>query len=94
MAGPSVSKCELLPSEEGERAVSIAMLQRILDAMMIKCQVSSLLGKIKTLDPGGAAAAGRRGQAAAVEVALFDISILNIDCRYIDTFEKYRYRYR
>ena len=27
------------------------------------------------------------------EVALFDISISNIDCRYIDTFEKYRYRY-
>ena len=24
---------------------------------------------------------------------LFDISISNIDCRYIDTFEKYRYRY-
>ena len=26
-------------------------------------------------------------------VALFDISIWHIDCRYIDTFEKYRYRY-
>ena len=26
-------------------------------------------------------------------VALFDISISNINCRYIDTFEKYRYRY-
>ena len=25
-------------------------------------------------------------------LALFDISITNIDCRYIDTFEKYRYR--
>ena len=28
-----------------------------------------------------------------VGVALFDISISNIDCRYIDTFEKYRYWY-
>ena len=28
----------------------------------------------------------------AMEVALFDISIWNIDCWYIDTFEKYRYR--
>ena len=28
------------------------------------------------------------------EVALFDISIWHIDCRYIDTFEKHRYRYR
>ena len=27
------------------------------------------------------------------QVALFDISISNIDCRYIVTFEKYRYRY-
>ena len=27
-------------------------------------------------------------------VALFDISISNIDCRYIDTFKKYRYQYR
>ena len=26
-------------------------------------------------------------------IALFDISISNIDCRYIDTFDKYRYRY-
>ena len=26
-------------------------------------------------------------------IALFDISISNINCRYIDTFEKYRYRY-
>ena len=28
------------------------------------------------------------------QLALFDISISNIDCRYIDTFEKYRYQYR
>ena len=27
-------------------------------------------------------------------LALFDISIWHIDCRYIDTFEKYQYRYR
>ena len=26
----------------------------------------------------------------AVHLALFDISIWNIDCRYIDTFQKYR----
>ena len=26
------------------------------------------------------------------KVALFDISISDIDCRYIDTFKKYRYR--
>ena len=27
-------------------------------------------------------------------LALFDISIWHIDCRYINTFEKYRYRYQ
>ena len=27
------------------------------------------------------------------ELVVFDISIWNIDCRYIDTIEKYRYRY-
>ena len=27
----------------------------------------------------------------AMEIGLFDISISNIDCRYIDTFEKYQY---
>ena len=34
---------------------------------MVKCQASSLLGKMETLGPVGAAAAERRGQAAAVE---------------------------
>ena len=31
--------------------------------------------------------------ARQLKLALFDISISNINCRYIDTFEKYRYRY-
>ena len=34
---------------------------------MVKYQASSLLGKLETLGPVGAAAAERRGQAAAVE---------------------------
>ena len=33
------------------------------------------------------------GALIVLVVALFDISISNIDCRYNDTFEKYRYRY-
>ena len=36
-------------------------------AKMAKCQASSLLGKLETLGLVGAAAAERRGQAAAVE---------------------------
>ena len=35
--------------------------------------------------------AGKR--LSAPQLALFDIALSNIDCRYIDTFEKYRYRY-
>ena len=31
---------------------------------------------------------------AVIRLSLFDISILNIYCQYIDTFEIYRYRYR
>ena len=67
MAGPSVGRRGLLRSEEGERAVAIATLRRRLGVMTVKCQASSLLGRLETLGPGGAAAAGRRGQAAAVE---------------------------
>ena len=35
----------------------------------------------------------QHGNTVARPLALFDISLSNIDCRYIDTFEKYRYRY-
>ena len=67
MAGPSVGKRGLLRSEEGERAVAIATLQRRLGVMTVKCQANSLLGRLETLGPGGAATAGRRGHTAAVE---------------------------
>ena len=67
MAGPCVGRRGLLRSEEGERAVAIATLRRRLGVMTVKCQASSLLGRLETLGPGGAAAAGRRGQAAAVK---------------------------
>ena len=44
-------------------------------------QMGTHLGAVKKLGMG------------QTHLALFDISISNIDCRYIDTFEKYRYRY-
>ena len=55
-----------LRSEEGERAVAIAALMRRLGVMTVRCQASSLLGRMKALGPGGAAAAGRRQYAAIV----------------------------
>ena len=48
-----------------------------------------------TLDLGAvhAVQSGVRSILSCTHLALFDISISNIDCRYIDSFEKYRYRY-
>ena len=70
IAGSSVDKRGLLRSEEGERAVAFfANLRRRQAVMTVKCQASSLLGRLETLGPGGAGVAGRRGQAAAVEAS-------------------------
>ena len=54
-------------SEEGERAVAISSLRRRLGVMTVRCQASSLLGRLETLGPGGAAAVGRRQQAGDLE---------------------------
>ena len=42
-------------------------IRRRLGVMAVRCQASSLLGRLDTLGPGGAAAAGRRWQAAEVQ---------------------------
>ena len=65
-AGTSLGRRGHLRSEEGERAVAIAALRRRLGVMTVRCQASSLLGRMETLGPGGAAAAGRRQYAADV----------------------------
>ena len=54
-------------SEEGERAMTISSLRRRVGFMAVRCQVSSLLGRLETLGPGGAAARGRRTQAAELD---------------------------
>ena len=66
-AGPSLSRRGHMRTEEGERAVAMASLRRRLGIMTVRCQASSLLGRMETLGPGGAAAAGRRNYAAEVE---------------------------
>ena len=55
-------------TEEGERAVAVSALRRRLGVMAVKCQASSLLGRLETLGPGGGAARGRRQQASELEV--------------------------
>ena len=50
IAGSSVDKRGLLRSEEGERAVAFfANLRRRQAVMTVKCQASSLLGRLETL---------------------------------------------
>ena len=54
-------------TEEGERAIAVTALRRRLGVMTVKCQASSLLGRLETLGPGGTAALARRRQAGEVE---------------------------
>ena len=47
--------------------MAVASIMRRLGIMTVRCQASSLLGRLETLGPGGAAAAGRRQQAGTLE---------------------------
>ena len=50
--------------EEPERSIAVSAIRRRLGVMAVRCQSSSLLERLETLGPGGAAAAGRRWQAS------------------------------
>lgn len=67
VAGVTRGKRGYWRTEEGERAVAISSLRRRLSVMAVKCQASSLLGRLETLGPGGTAALRRRQQAAELE---------------------------
>ena len=67
IAGVTRGRRGRMRSEEGERAVAISSLRRRLGVMTVRCQASSLLGRLETLGSGGAAAAGRRQQAGELE---------------------------
>ena len=53
--------------EEAERAIAVTAIRRKLGVMTVRCQASSLLGRLEALGPGGAAAAGRRWQATELQ---------------------------
>ena len=53
--------------EEAERAIAVTAIRRRLSVKAVRCQASSLLGRLETLGPGGAAAAGRRLHAAELQ---------------------------
>ena len=65
-AGVNMGRRGWLRTEEAERAIAITGVRRRF-AVMADCQASSLLGRLESLGPGGAAAVGRRWQAAEVE---------------------------
>ena len=67
VAGVTRGKRGYFRTEEGERALAISALRRRLSVMAVKCQASSLLGRLETLGPGGNAALRRRQQAAHLE---------------------------
>ena len=49
-------------SEEGERAVAISSLRRRLGVMTVRCQASSLLGRLEPLGPVNPLVEGVLGQ--------------------------------
>ena len=65
--GPGVGRRGSLRSEQAERALVISGLRRRFGVMAVKCQASSLLGRLETLGPGGAGARGRRWQASELQ---------------------------
>ena len=67
VAGVTRGKRGYWRTEEGERAVAISSLRQHLSVMAVKCQASSLLGRLETLGPGGTAALSRRQQATQLE---------------------------
>ena len=69
--------------------VKMKLLSGILLRIIVMVMIIHCLSKrpIKLAFPG------QHSCLAGCQEALFDISIWHIDCRYIDTFEKYRYRY-
>ena len=67
VAGPSMGRRGLLRSEAAERAMVISGLRRRVGVMAVRCQASSLLGRLESLGPGGAAARGRRSQALELD---------------------------
>ena len=68
VAGVTRGRRGRMRTEEGERSLAMAGLRRRLGVLTVRCQALSLLGRLEVLGPGAAAAAGRRGQAAELEV--------------------------
>ena len=67
VAGPTLGRGGRMKGEEAEHSIAVSAIRHHLGVMAVRCQSSSLLGRLETLGPGGAAAAGRRWQASEVQ---------------------------
>ena len=67
VAGPTRGRRGRMRGEEAERSIAVSAIRRRLGVMAVRCQSSSLLGRLETLGPGGAAAAGRRWHASELQ---------------------------
>ena len=67
VAGPTRGRRGRMRGEEAERSIAVSAIRRRLGVMAVGCQSSTLLGRLETLGPGGAASAGRRWQASELQ---------------------------
>ena len=67
VVGPSQGRRGRMRGEEAKRSIAVSSIRRRLGVMTVRCQSSSLLGRLETLGPGGAAAAGRRWKATEIQ---------------------------
>jgi hypothetical protein len=67
IARPTRGKRGVMRSEDAERSVAVSSIRRKLGVATVKAQAFSLLGRLETMGPGTAAAAGRRRQAGELE---------------------------
>ena len=66
-AGPQKGRIGQLRTMESELALTTSLLRRALSVVGVKTQARLLLGRLETIGPGAAAAAGRRNYAPNLE---------------------------
>ena len=67
VAGPQGSRKGVMRCEEGEKALVVAYIRRLVSVASVKAQCYFLLGRLEAVGPGAAAARGRRNHALELE---------------------------
>ena len=77
VAGPICGRRGWMQGEEAERSNAVSAIQRRLGVMAFRCQSSSLLNRLETLSPGGAAAAENDVRKIMEDINRTTLCILN-----------------